>query len=234
MKSDGNSQAVDRVRRADLPLVPFGETLTLPDSLYSATLRLLGASERLLSADADSRVILVSSARPGEGKTFAAMAFARAVAQIGGSSVLLVDGNFERPALNREYGLPDVAGFGLCLARRRFDPTLAVSVAPHLAVLSAGRQPQPGLLFQSSAVRDVLATMRNQYGTIVVDAGPIATVGALGRWADGIVLVVDASRTRREVIRGTLRQAGIPPSQYLGVVLNRRPTYVPDGLYNRL
>ena len=206
----------------------------LSPELYGLTMRLLNAVERGAPGGESARTILISSARPSEGKSFTAMALARALTRLVGPKVLLIDANFRHPTLHRAFGLPNGYGLSTALVNRGFDPGLPVPVNRRLSVLPAGDTARQGLLFQSAVARKLLADVRRHYGTVIVDGGTLDTCGALARAADGIVLVVDAQRTRQEVIRGAMRQVGLPASHYLGVVRNRQPKYIPDLLYRLL
>lgn len=185
---------------------------------------------------AGGRVVLVTSARTGEGKTFVACGLATHCAAHGKNRVLLVDANFDHPMLGKLYGCPDASGFAeVLLAGGRRDVPLYPGAVPGLEILHAGKSARRGLLFNPEAVSSFLSTASRTFPLTVVD-GPILRGGGvnLAAGVDGVVMVVDSSRTRREVVAGTLTDLGAPRERLLGVVLNKRVRHIPRLLYRFL
>lgn len=178
------------------------------------------------------RILVVASARPGEGKSVIARSLAKRLMQQQGGRVLLIDGSAEAPAGHagsRGAGKP---GFFDLL---RHAGTRAAAIASRsddrLHLLPAGQGVAGSLLFHEAAVHELFGKLRERYRWTVVDAGTLAQIGCLGAQADGVLLVVDADSTRREVVRGALDTARLPAGRLLGAVLNRRPQYVPAWAY---
>lgn len=186
---------------------------------------------RLPASDV-GQVVLVTSARPGEGKTVVSRRLARALATQCVGPVAWVDAASTQPGsgpgwseLLQGQALP--AGTGSAAA-----PADAPS-PDGLVVLGAGARPALQRLFQPHGVQQALATLRQRHAMTVIDGGALAACGALLQAVDGVLLVVDAGDTRREVVQGALQAHGVAPQRMLGVVLNRRPSYVPAWFYRR-
>jgi hypothetical protein len=88
------------------------------------------------------------------------------------------------------------------------------------------------MLFRQDTVERALNLLRSQYAFILFDGPVLANCGFLSSSADGTLLVVNAARTRREIVKGSLRTSPVAPTKMLGVVLNERPSYVPPWLYS--
>jgi hypothetical protein len=78
-----------------------------------------------------------------------------------------------------------------------------------------------------------MSELRSQFKFVVLDGPILANCGELAAITDGSLLVIDASRTRREIIAGGLQSNPINPRKMLGAVLNQMPRYVPRWLYRR-
>jgi|HubBroStandDraft_6_1064221.scaffolds.fasta_scaffold10982_3 hypothetical protein len=93
---------------------------------------------------------------------------------------------------------------------------------------------------RSSSRNDTSAALRDlhtRFDYLIIDAPPISNGGeaeAFGRWADGVVLVVEALATRRQVALRTVEKLQASGIKILGTVVNNRTFPIPEGLYRRL
>lgn len=194
----------------------------------------LRVSEQLPPA-AMGRVLVVTSARPGEGKSVIARALAKRLALQGRGDVLLVDASPDAPAGHggdRARGRPGF--FDILRDAEVMAEVVASRDTPRLQSLGVGFDPEASLLYHDAAVAELMAKVRERYDWTVIDAGCLQHIGSLGANSDAVLLVVDAQSTRREVIQGTLDAARLPAHHVLGAVLNRRPQHVPGWLYRGL
>jgi polysaccharide biosynthesis transport protein len=215
LKATGNGGRLELMPRAD------------PQSQISDAFRALRTSLLLSQADRPPQVILVTSALPGEGKTSAAVNLAVTLAQLG-DKTLLVDGDLRRPGVSRDLNMAGgrYAGLSSFLAG---VSTLDLVAVPHptignLAVMPTGPvPPNPGALFSSRRLRDMIAELRKRYRFIIIDAPAVtASKDALivSLQADGVVLVVRSRETRKKAFTHThdlLSGIRVP---IIGVVLN--------------
>lgn len=178
------------------------------------------------------RVLVVSSSRPDEGKSVIARALAKRLVQQHRGRVLLIDGSAEDPAGHAGSRAKSRPGFYDLLREPKAHASAVVSRSDaRLHLLAAGPHRDASLVYHESTVRDLFAKLRERYHWTVVDAGALPQIGSLGHQADGVLLVVDASSTRREVVKGAIDGARLPAGKLLGAVLNRRPQYVPAWAY---
>jgi capsular exopolysaccharide synthesis family protein len=182
----------------------------------------------LLSSAEQLRVVALTSAQSGEGKTATAANLAVVMAQLG-RQVLLIDADLRKPRLHRVFNLSNREGLVHCLAGG--EPveklTQATSV-PGLYVLPSGTiPPNPSELLASDRMRELLASAQRRFDLVIVDTPPLLAVtdaSVVGTMVDGIVFCLHAGRVLREQATAScdrLRQSGV---RLLGTVLNR---YVP-------
>lgn len=177
---------------------------------------------RLLSLG-DPRVIAVSSAEPGEGKTTCAANLGLALADETLARVLLIDANLRRPSLGEAFGFEPSDSFIERLVTQRdvTPPYLVAAVRGtrlHIAALPQQR-PRPGhidRLLLTAALHD----LRNDYDYIVIDSAAVfesADADVAGECADGVVLTARAGSSRRSSIEAATQQ--LSPSTVFGTVL---------------
>jgi polysaccharide biosynthesis transport protein len=153
------------------------------------------AARVLRKADTEQcRVIMVSSAAGGEGKTTLATQLAMSLARAGRQTVL-VDFDLRRPAFDEVFGLPLEPG--VCEALRQQDSVSAIVhqvVAENLAVLTAGRWDRTALATLSNgAAAAMFKQLREDYDFVVVDTSPILPVADarfVSQHVDSVVLSV--------------------------------------------
>ncbi len=175
-----------------------------------------------------SRVILVTSAISGEGKTWVASGLARAMAAAG-RSVTLVEGDVHRPAVKRQLGL-ESNGRGLMNALveggNAVDLVQQSPSLPSLSVLASGPfTPNSAELLRLPAMRRALDDLAAVYDFVVIDGPPLLPVAdaqvMLDNPAIDVVLVVARPyHTTREHIRSSIAVLKRHPDKGIGLVIN--------------
>lgn len=188
--------------------------------------RSLCASILLSRAERPPRVIVVTSAVSGEGKTTVAMQLGRALAETGGRT-LLIECDMRRPSVARHFGLSEAGGLSLFLSGHTAQPTLHRIEGSELCVVSAGPvAPNPVALLNSDRMARFLADAAAEFRFVIVDTPPalsIADARIVSARADGVVIVTRANDTPQHIVRralAVLRGSGAP---LLGTVLNAAP-----------
>ena len=176
-----------------------------------------------------------------EGMVAAASAVeaARILAANTSGSICLVDANFRNPSLSGFFGVPDDRGLADSLIGEGGIRSFAKQLTPsNLWLLSAGDlAPESPSLLNSESLKLRLQELRSEFDYVLIDAPALNLYSdaiALGRMADGVVVVLQADSTRREsALKGlqSLRDAHI---EVLGAVLNRRTFPIPEFVYRRL
>ncbi len=192
------------------------------------------------------RSILVTSALPGEGKSFVSANLAVSIAMNVNKHVLLMDCDLRKPDLHRVFGFGDGAGFER-LPRRAapsLDSLLLKTSVEKLTLLPGGPMtPNPSELASSERMSAMLEEVKQRYQDrlIVIDSPPpglAAETSFLARQVDGILLVVKYGKTPREDVEELKDTLG--SEKILGVVINyldmpvsKRYGYGKYGKYGR-
>jgi len=195
-----------------------------PKSPVAEAYRSLRTGIQFASLEEQSRLILVTSSTPQEGKSTTSTNTAIVFAQ-SGSKTLLIDCDLRRPIIHSVFGLSKEPGLVNCLVGNvRLDEAIYSTLIPNLDVLPSGSiPPNPSELLGSRRMRDLLDELRERYDTVVIDSPPTAAVTdaiILATLADLTIVVVRAHKTKLEFLQKTredLERVFVSP---LGVVLN--------------
>ena len=177
------------------------------------------------------RVILVTSTRAGEGKSFVAQGLAAALAEQQDGDVIWVDAAFDRPPADNDIFRRGAAGLSEIMTLGSLQGLAPAGVgADKLWRLGRGVLAQPALLQRPDDVAKGLTALRAGFALIVLDAPSLDGCGALLAQADACVLVVDSRRTPRREARQALADAQLGAERLAGLVLNHRPRPIPRWL----
>jgi non-specific protein-tyrosine kinase len=191
--------------------------------------RVLRTNLQFVAVGRPLHMLLVTSALPTEGKSVTSANLAVALAQ-SGRRVILVDCDLHRPRQHKLLELRNNIGLTMALLDDQADLTalLQETPVPGLRVLTSGPlPPNPAEILGSDRMHTVLAALAGQAEILVLDSPPILAVAdsaILASQVDGVLLVLDASSTRREPARRGLASLQHVQARVVGVVLNRVPT----------
>lgn len=214
---------ISRIRRmrtsSALPVLhePLGRT--------SEELRRIRSALAFVRVEGELRVLLIGSANPGEGKSTFSTNFALTLAGLG-NRVLLIDADLRRPRLADYFGIEGAVGLtDVLVGKRALQEARVERVGTGLDVLPAGAwAPNPAELLTSAAMRTLVGEDTREYDYVVIDGPPtlsVADANLMAPMADGVVLVVDASRTRRAAVRHAVNSLNNSGARLVGVVLNK-------------
>jgi capsular exopolysaccharide synthesis family protein len=220
---------------AALGLIPEAPTLhrlisVLPggDPLAAEAFRALRARV-LFGANRDGfRAIMVTSATEGEGKTATTVNLAVALAQAD-TKIVLVSGDMHRPGVWRylpergRRGLADVLAGGA-----RLQDVLVQTDQDNLVLLPSGTLSKlPEAALGSADMLKVLEELLEDADLVLMDSAPVLGVADtldMATLVDGVVLAVDASHARKDLVREAAAELRSVGASIVGVVLVR-----PDG-----
>ncbi len=231
MRKAGNflpapEEGAERGRRANLPANrgPGLVALTAPASVAAEQYRVLYHRIERLRQGREMKVVTLTSAVAGEGKSLTAANLALvAAASDPRRRVLLVDGDLRRPRLGALLDVEERPGLGEFLAGEALLPEV-VRKAPGspLQVIPAGApREDAGRLLSGQTMRLLLEQARTHWDEIYLDASPVLPVadGALlAGLGDGVVLVVKAGATSRGLVARAIET--LAGARLLGCVLN--------------
>ena len=198
--------------------------LSAPKSTASESYRGIRTNILFASAGEAPQVILVSSPGPREGKTLTTANLAVTMAQAG-SRVLTIDCDLRRPKIHKMFGFPKDRGLtNLLVGNATLEEAIIHSEVPNLDILPSGPlPPNPSEMLGSKRMGDLLKALRKRYDRILIDSPPVTAVTdavILGKSVDGVVMVIRAAQTVREVAKNSIHQLHAVGANILGVVLN--------------
>lgn len=195
-----------------------------PQGAVAEAFRVLRTNLEFLDLSRPLRSITVASAIPGEGKSFIAANLAVACAQ-SGMKTCLVDADLRRPAVATYFRHDSVVGLTTALVRDKpAREATAPSSVPGLAFIPSGPlPPNPAELLGSARMRALMAELADEYDLVIYDTPPVLTVAdptVIAPRTDGVLLVAQAGRVRREQTRAAANALTRVGARVLGVVLN--------------
>jgi succinoglycan biosynthesis transport protein ExoP len=208
----------DEVQGRDLVAI-YGRYSVLGESF-----RQLRTALRLSRAGMPPKVIMFTSAVPGEGKTTVTVNTASVFAHTG-SRVLLIDGDLRRPRCHRVLGMRNQAGLTEALTGEGGAEFARQTSVENLYLLTCGMiPPNPSELLGSDRMRDFLHELSGEYDYVIIDTSPVMLVSDpldLCQAVDGVVLVAAGSNTPRNQVAAALGRLEYANARILGVVLNK-------------
>ncbi len=179
-------------------------------------------------------VVGVTSAVYGEGKTTVALNLAGTIAQNSEARIALVDFNLRNWDLQTRLNIPPAAGLVDVLEGAEDDLSAIVrhTELDNLTIVPSGRAAaNPARLVRSPRLAEVIATLKMSNDFIVLDMAPVLPVAdtkSIVKLLDGVVIVVRAGVTPREIVQRAVETVG--SDKVLGVVLNGVQSALPKWL----
>jgi len=214
--------AFDSATRSD-PLVT-----SLPSHAPRAeAFRVLRTNLQFVDVDAESKVFVVTSALPSEGKTTTAVNLAITLTQAG-QRVLLIECDLRRPKALSALGIDSAVGVTTVLVGKvSFTDAVQKHDGTDLHVLGSGSiPPNPAELLQSRAMADLLREARIAYDIVIIDAPPLLPVtdaALIAAQSDGALLVLRHGKTTRDQLAGVVDRLQQVDATTIGIVMNMVP-----------
>lgn len=231
---------VEGVKTAEKNVLPLSNALKLnkdkelderlityfaPRSVEAELFKVLRTNLLFPSAGKPPRIVLVTSATQGDGKSFISSNLAVIIAQGIEEHVLLVDADIRSPMIHRYFGIGSVEGLSEFLAKDNdVSKILQKTKIPKLSILPGGKPPlNPTELLSSKKMKALLEEVRERYDDryIIIDSPPLAIAAetsAIANYVDGVIFVIRSGKTPRAAIYEAIEQIG--REKILGIVLN--------------
>jgi len=210
-----------------------------PKSSVAEAFRGLRTAIHFSSLRRDTKVVMVTSSFPGEGKSTIAANLALTFAQVG-NRVILVDCDLRRPSLNTIFEVPRTPGITELLAGDiSLADVLHETTIENISMLAAGTiPPNPSELLCSDAMRDLLAGLRESYDMVILDAPPVIPVTdapLLTAFTDMVVVVLESGRIPAKAAQRMKELLQSVQAPVAGFVLNDRTALFSDtyGYYGK-
>lgn len=231
-------QAGRRLRGLNEPAPSPAQVVTASDA-YSSTgeaYRMVRTNLEFARSGRPNQTMLVTSALPGEGKSTTSANLAMAMAQTG-RRVVLVDADLRRPSQHRIFDVPNATGLSTMFVMEQPTAIGLLRPTPHetLHLLPSGPlPPNPAELMASERMEQIVTLLSADADIVIFDSPPLLSVAdsaTLAARLDGVVLVVDAGRTRSGALTRAVDLLNQASARIWGVVLNRVKAGGRDG-YN--
>lgn len=221
-KAPGPESTVEEIHGVDPTLV----ALLKPHSFEAEQFKILRTNILFPAEGKPPKSIMVTSALPGEGKSFVAANLAISIAQNINEHVLLMDCDIRRPCIQARFGFGDVPGLSEYLAEQTpLESIFLKTQIEKLTILPSGRPPHnPSELLSSARMQQLLSELKNRYSDryIIIDSPPpkmTAETSAIARYVDGIVVVVRFGKTPQHEVVDLMDSIG--KDKVLGLIVNR-------------
>lgn len=207
-----------------------GEALALiaqeqPRAALAEAYRSVRTALQFSTPEGAPRVLLVTSAAAGEGKSTTALSLAIQFAQAG-RKVLLIDSDLRNPSLHHSLGIVNERGLTSYLTGDAASAEVAKpTFVPNLFLIPSGHlPPNPAELLSGPRMASLLELAAEKFDQVILDCSPVlglADALVLGHLAEGTLLVVEAGGTRRGHAQGALRRLRTAHTRVLGGILTK-------------
>jgi protein-tyrosine kinase len=208
--------------------------VTMPNIAQSTVeqYRKLAATLHHAQAERELKVVMISSAVSGDGKTLTSTNLALTLSESYRRRVLLIDADLRRPSVHRVFRVHNVSGLTDCLSAATDRRLPLVDASSRLSLLLAGRpdsDPMSGLT--SGRMRRLITEAKANFDWVLIDTPPLVLLpdaNLLAAMVDAAILVISAGKTPYKLITRAIEAVG--RGRILGVVLNRvDQAQVPGG-----
>lgn len=211
-----------------------------PSSPVAEQYRILRTNLLAIEKPQSPKVLAISSAIHGEGKTVTSINLAITFARdLNKKSILLVDADLRKGTLSKDLGLKTDKGFADILSNGMNPEEALLNIGiDNLHILPMGNRPHnPVELLSSPKARQVIDGFRKSYDYVIFDCPPVIPVtdaGVLGPMCDGILMVLQAGRTQRGIILHAQDRLQAVHARVLGYVMSNIEYHIPEYIYRYL
>lgn len=216
---------------------PHIVSYTAPQCTIAEQYRMLRTNLLALNSGPPIRALVVTSAIKREGKTITVLNLATVMATGSEKKVLVIDCDLRRPKMHELLGTPSRPGLSELL-RGKADPEAVFqkTKVPNLSLLPSGKLPaNPSELIGSSKMSRLLEQLKEKFDYVISDTPPVMAVtdaGVLGAIADGVILVVKAECTKRDIVLRAQTLLKGANAKLVGCVLTNIREFSPYYIYS--
>ena len=218
-----------------------------PKSPISESFRTLRTNIQFMNMNKELKCLLVTSSFPGEGKSWVSSNLAITFAQLG-QKVLLIDADLRKGRLYKVFETPQKPGLSNYLSKmsaneagkkENFNEIVKKTVEPNLYFIPSGTfPPNPSELLISSQMKALVEGLEEFFDIVIIDGTPcqlVTDARILTRIADSTVVVAEYNKTKKEVLKKTVKSIKNIGGNIAGVVINKIPhsskSYYGNGYY---
>ena len=194
--------------------------------VFAEAYKSLRTNVEFLFSEKESKVILVTSSIPNEGKTSVSINLAISLAQTG-KKVLLLDCDLRRPKVYAYLRIKHSSKLGLCSVLKgecTAEDAIGYIENLNLYVMLAGSAPkESATLFTSDETYDVIRDLSEKFDYVICDTAPVSVVSdaaVLNRCCDGVLFVIRQKYTNMRQVKDALEALNAVEANVIGTVLN--------------
>lgn len=198
-----------------------------PWSAWAESFRALRTNLQFLHINAQNHSYVVSSPKPGEGKTTTSLNLALAISQTG-AKVAVVEADLRMPKFGEYLGIESAVGLtDVLIGKAELEDVLQRWGKNELYVLPAGRiPPNPSELLGSGEMHHAVECLEEEFDYVIFDAPPTLAVTdatVLGKLGAGLLMVVASGSTTRQELESALGAAETAGTPVLGLIATMLP-----------
>lgn len=202
------------------------------ESTMATEFRRIYSNIKAYNPGKELKTILVTSSTLGEGKSTIASFLAVTVAQRYNRKVLLLDADLRRATIHHHFSLNRVQGLTELLeGEMELRDIIKKTDLENLKIITAGgRTEKPAELLESPKLKQLIDELRFYHDLLIIDSAPIIPVSdalILGQQTDGVLLVVKAGATQREVAKRACELLRGSSLNIVGLVMNNMKEMLP-------
>ncbi len=196
-----------------------------PKSPTAEAYRALRTNIQFSSVDKEIKTIVVTSSGASEGKSSTASNLASAFAQTG-KKVLLIDADLRKPRQHKIFEISNHHGVSSILAKSKKKNEVIQKLGDIHVITSGPIPPNPAEMLGSEKMKELIASLKEEYDYVIIDTPPIAYVtdsALLASFCDGTILVVSAGETSKKAALYAKEQLEKVSANLLGAVMTKIP-----------
>ncbi len=194
-----------------------------PRSIASESYRTLRTNLQYSSFDEEYKVIVVTSAEPGEGKSTTAGNLALSIAE-GDKKVVLIDCDLSKPSLHKKFEISNTAGLSDVIVGKESISVVGHRYNNNLTVLTSGKiPPNPSEMLGSKSMKALIDALKKVFDYVILDTPPVQAVTdaqILSTRADGTLLVIRAEKTKKDSVVNSINLLKKVNANIIGTILN--------------
>ncbi len=208
-----------------------------PSSPVGEQYKILRTNIQSLKTTKDYKTFLITSAVNGEGKTITSVNLSLAMAHdLNNKSILLIDADMRKGKVSKYLGIHSSPGLSEILkGEAEPDITFVSPSVDNLTIIPAGKVPRnPAELLGSKKMSALLASLKTRFDYIFVDSPPVVPLTdpcLLGAMVDGVIMVIQAGRTQRDVVKQAEHRLQQAHAKTIGCIMTNVEYHLPHYLY---
>lgn len=195
-----------------------------PKSIDAESYRTLRTNIQFLSIEKEVKSIVVTSARPREGKSTVLGNLALSFAQ-NGKKIIVIDCDLREPSIHEKFNISNSCGITEVLIGTETLENTIQNYDSNLDIITSGKIPlNPSEIINSAAMNNLLDELKNRYDILIIDSPPLEFVTdgqILSTKVDGTIIVIKAGRSKIKSVKEAKDLLNKVGANVIGLVVNQ-------------